>query len=289
MRMPNPRTETPFLVLLLLLPLLAAGCSSGGPRAPGATVAAQAPPVADTRPIRASEHSAQDMEWFRQAWGRFVKNDPTWPSDRTRWLARGGAAPYILSENLFRYFWSSSKARRRDRINRVSNEVKFIGEPAVAYFAKVLVTDRWQLKEPLTVEVFNPDNPNKPIKKTFTHYDIDDITRQHATYVLAAIGEPAVPMLSSARVLSSSVPSARRYGAYALGAIGSDAAIEALGRMVRTASSWQDRGAAAKGLGLALRKNPAARPLLEQALSDRDDFVRRTARQGLDGKTKIEF
>lgn len=284
MRMPAPRPQVVLLVLLF-----AAGCSSGGSRAPGAADPNKPPPVADGRTVRASDHTAQDMAWFRQAWARFVAEDPTWESDRTRWLAKGGAAPYMLSENLFRYFWSSSKARRRDRITRVSGEVKFIGEPAVAYFTKALVTDRWPLKEPLTVEVFNPDNPKEPLKKTFTHYDIDDVTRQHAAYVLAAIGEPAVPMLTSSRVLGSSVASARRYGAYALGAIGSDAAVQALGRMLRTAVDWQDRGAAAKGLGFALRKNPAARPLLEQALSDPDDFVRRKAQEGLDGKTRIEF
>ena len=59
--------------------------------------------------------------------------------------------------------------------------------------------------------------------------------------------------------------------------------------MLRTGTTWQDRGAAAKGLGFALRKNPSARPLLQQALSDRDDFVRRKAQEGLDGKTRIEF
>jgi hypothetical protein len=284
---PALRRATALLALLLLLP---AGCSSGGAGGDGTRGGgAQPSPAATGRATRPAPRANEDFEWYQQAWARFVAEDPTWPSDRDAWLAKGGAAPYVLSENLFRYFWSSSKARRRDRIGRVSNEVKFIGEPAVAYFTKVLVTDRWELKEPLTVEVFNPDNPNRPLKKTFTHYDVDDVTRQHATYVLAAIGEPAVPMLASPEVLGSSVPSARRYGAYALGAIGSDPAVQALGRMLRSSPDWRDRGAAAKGLGLAFRKNPAARPLLEQALGDPDDFVRRKAQEGLDGETRIEF
>jgi len=115
------------------------------------------------------------------------------------------------------------------------------------------------------------------------------VTRQHAAYVLASIGEPAVPTLASSSVLGSPVSSSRRYGAYALGAIGNDQAVQALGRMLRSSADWQDRGAAAKGLGFALRRNPAARPLLEQALRDADDFVRRKAKEGLEGKTRIEF
>ena len=65
-----------------------------------------------------------------------------------------------------------------------------VGEPAVALWVKALVTDRWPLSKPVTTKVFNPDKPKEPIEKTFTHYDIDDMTRQHAAYVLATIGEP---------------------------------------------------------------------------------------------------
>jgi len=275
---------------VLLLALLAAGCAGGG----GATArrpdeGAKPAPVADARMVRASELTPRDQERFRRAWALFVAHDPGWSAARDEWLATGGAAPYILSENLFRYFWSASKAHRRDEVARVGNEARHVGEPAVAYFLKALVTDRWPLQEPLTVEVFNPDDPKHPIKKTFTHYDIDDVTRQHAAYVLAGIGAPAVPALSSPRVLDAPVASARRYGAYALGAIGTDEAIAALARMAREKTDWQDRGAAVKGLGFALRKNPAARPPLEQALQDPDDFVRRKAQEGLSGETKIEF
>lgn len=283
-----PRPKTTGLLLVLLL---AAGCSSPGPRAPAPADARQRAPVPPRASVdsRTATASTKEFDWFREAWSRFVAEDPAWPEDRREWLARGGTAPTLLSENLFRYFWGASKARRRDKIGRVANEVKYVGEPAVAYFVKALVTDRWPLKEPMTVEVFNPDNPKRPFKKTYTHYDIDDVTRQHASYVLAAIGDPAVPVLASPSVLGSSVASARRYGAYALGAIGSDSAVQALGRMLSSSPSWQDRGAAAKALGFALRKNPAARPLLEQALSDGDDFVRRKAKEGLKGESRIEY
>jgi len=286
MRIPAPRIGILFLACLVLG---TAACSGGGARPPQPSDPARPAPGANRRDVGASPSTQQDVEWYRQAWSRFVAEDPTWPSDRTRWLAKGDAAATLLSENLFRYFWRASKGRRRDLIGRVSNEAKFIGAPAVPYFTKALVTDRWPLKEPLTVEVFNPDNPNQPVKKTFTHYDIDDVTRQHAAYVLASIGEPAVPTLASSSVLGSPVSSSRRYGAYALGAIGNDQAVQALGRMLRSSADWQDRGAAAKGLGFALRRNPAARPLLEQALRDADDFVRRKAKEGLEGKTRIEF
>lgn len=243
----------------------------------------------DDRITDTSDFSQGDRKEFREAWVLFVRHDDRWPAARDRWLGKGGAAPYILAENLFRYFWSASRVNRRDEIARVSEEAARVGEPATAYFAKALVTDRWPLSKPVTVEVFNPDNINKPIVKTFRHYDIDDMTRQHAAYVLATIGSPAVPVLSSPRVLNCDLPSARRLAAYALGAIATDEAVAALGRILRTQGDWQGRGAAAKGLGFALRKNPAARPLLEAALEDPDEFVRRKAKEGLEGRTKIEF
>jgi hypothetical protein len=245
--------------------------------------------VADKRHVAASELSEADIRELQQAWQLFVAKDPRWPTARDRWLERGGAAPYMLSENLFRYFWSASRYNKRAEITRVAYEAKVVGEPAVAYFTKPLVTDRWPLKEPMTVKVPNPDNLKRPITKTFTHYDIDDMTRQHAAQVLAAIGAPAIPTLTSPAVMNSPIDSAPTYAAYALGAIASDAAVQALGRMVRSGRTWRDRGAAAKGLGFALRTNPNARPHLEAARNDPDKFVRKKAEEGLQGKTKIEF
>ncbi len=198
----------------------------------------------------------------------------------------------MLSENLFRYFWSASKYNKRAEISRVAYEAKAVGEPAVAYFTKPLVTDLWPLPEPVTVQVFNPDNPREPIEKTFQHFDIDDLTRQHATFVLAAIGPPAVPTLTSPAVLRSSVASAPRYAAYALGAIGTPPAIDQLGTLLRTRSDWQDRAAAAKGLGFALRKDPSnakVRAFLEGARGDPDRFVREKVDEGLAGRTTIDL
>jgi HEAT repeat protein len=66
--------------------------------------------------------------------------------------------------------------------------------------------------------------------------------------------------------------------------------VDALGRALR-APVGQDRAAAAKGLGLALiyRKNERARPLLEAARNDPDDFVRRKAAEALAGKTRSDY
>jgi HEAT repeat protein len=65
--------------------------------------------------------------------------------------------------------------------------------------------------------------------------------------------------------------------------------VKALGGLLREGGTWRTRGAAAKGLGFALRKNETARPYLEAALKDPDRFVREKAQEGLDGKTRIEF
>lgn len=278
-------------VLLGLVALLAtAGCGSTGTADAGAGAPGKPPPVADQRQVRVSDLTPADLEEFRQAWTLFVTKDLSWPGARDQWLAKGGAAPYLLAENLFRYFWSASKANMRAEIARISQEAGRVGEPATAYFVKALVTDKWPLGKPVTAKVFNPDSPKQPIMRTFTHYDIDDVTRQHAAYVLAGIGAPAVPLLSSSRVMNAKVPTARRYGAYALGAIATDEAVAALGRMYDGRHDWQDRGAVVKGMGFALRKgNANARALLQKALNDPDEFVRRKAQEGLEGKTRIEF
>jgi len=245
--------------------------------------------VGDDRRVDLSHLTPQEVAGFESAWRLFVSHDRRWPAARDRWLEQGGAAPYVLAENLFRYFWSASKYNLRAEVRRVGLEASHVGEPAVAYFTKPLVTDLWPLEKPVTALVFNCNDPKKPIRKTFTKYDIDDMTRQHAAEVLAYIGPPAVPTLLSSTVQDSPVPSAKRYAAYALGAIATDEAVAALGRQVKTAKRWQDRGAAAKGLGFALRKNPAARPPLEEALQDSDPFVRKKAAEALAGKTRLEF
>jgi hypothetical protein len=278
------------LLLALLAPLLVACASGASPRQPAAPTPRpdRGPPVGDQRIVPIHELDAADREEFGRSWRLFVEDHPDWPAARDRWLARGGAAPYVLSEALFLHFWRASCANRRDVIARVGENAHVVGEPAVAYFVKPLVTDRWPLKEPVRTEVFNPDNPREPIHKTFTHYDIDNVTRQHAAHVLAMIGEPAVPTLASPTVLDAAVPAAPRLAAYILGAIGSDDAVAALTRLL-SRPDWQDRGAAAKGLGFALKRNPAARAPLEQALKDPDAFVRRKAEEALAGRTRIEF
>jgi HEAT repeat protein len=159
----------------------------------------------------------------------------------------------------------------------------------VAYFAQALVLERWPLREPVTLDVFNPDDRDKPLRKTFHHVEIDDLTRQHAAKVLMAVGAPAVPTLVSPAVLGSSSPSVRTYALYALGTIGTDEAVEALARVLAGSESWRDRAAAAKGLGFALARNPAARPPLERALGDPDGFVQTKVREALAGRSRLEF
>jgi HEAT repeat protein len=111
----------------------------------------------------------------------------------------------------------------------------------------------------------------------------------HLAAILAAIGEPAVPTLTADAYLRQSSSSARRYVMKALGRVGSDRAVDALASML-SAADWQDRGVAASALGVALafRKNERARPALERARGDPDEFVRRKVEEALAGKTKDE-
>jgi hypothetical protein len=240
------------------------------------------------RRVDASQLTEEELIQFRRAWKYYLDHDPRWPRARADVLAMGGAAPYMLAENLFRYFWSASTLMKKDEVLRVGREAGYVGEPAVGYFADLLLLDRWPLREPKTTSVFDPDT-GKPKTITVTHLEIDDVSRQNAALVLAGIGAPAVPTLSSAPVLQTGPPSSRTYAAYALGTIGDDAAVDALGRMLRGAPDWKDRGAAAKALGFALPKNPRARALLEAALKDPDKFVRKKAQDSLDGKSTLEY
>ena len=225
-----------------------------------------------------------DWRQFNEAWLLFVRKDKAWEPARDAWLARGGAAPYVLAENLLRYFISATAYGTRQEIARIAVNAKVVGAPAVGYFANFLVLESWPLKEPAKVR--GPDGN----VRTVTEWRNDDVTRQQLAIILSAVGPAAVPRLASPPFLRAPQPSARRYVMYALGRIGDDPAIAALGSMQGSAD-WQDRGSAAKSLGFALnlRKNPKARPYLERAMSDPDGFVRKKAEEALSGKTKSEF
>ena len=293
-------------VLALAAALLAAGCrggvargrvgsglgAGGGATSEGGSGGGDMPPPA--APVAPGEKeilvenrnvgriTREEFAEFNAAWTLFVHRDRGWKAARDAWLARGGAAPYVLAENLLRYFWSATAWGKREDIYRIADSARAAGEPAVGYFANVLVLDEWPLKEPVTVQVQGGE------AKTVRVWKNDDVTRQHLAIVLAGIGAPAVPRLSSAPVLRGPSVAARRYAMYALGSIGSDAAVDALGGML-TAPDWQDRASAAKSLGFSLKRNPRAKPLLEGAAADPDPFVRKKVEEALSGKGKSEF
>jgi hypothetical protein len=223
-----------------------------------------------------------DFEEFNRAWVLFVRKDPGWKAARTSWLDRGGFAPYVLAENLLRYFWSASANKGREEILRLAESARACGEPAVGYFANALVLDTWPLREPVVATL--PDGT----QREFRVWVNDDVSRQHLALVLARIGPPAVPRLSSPGVLFAPSASARRYAAYALGTIATDEAVGAVAGLL-SSSDWQDRASAAKALGFALPKNAKARDPLKRAAADSDPFVRRKAEEALAGKSKAEF
>ncbi len=226
--------------------------------------------------------SRADFDVFNRAWIWFVSDDPRWPAARDEWLRRGGAAPYVLSENLLRYFCSATKLRLRKAIDRVAGEAAAVGEVAVAYFASFLVLDTWPLQVPVIVR--SAEGEERLVREWVN----DDLTRRDAAVVLARIGEAAVPTLSSPPCADAKTKSVRHFALYALGKVGTDAAVLALSRgLLRP--EWEDRGAAAVGLGFALRKNPNAKPWLEQAARDPDPFVRKKANEGLTGRLKNDL
>jgi hypothetical protein len=225
-----------------------------------------------------------DFEQFNRAWALFVRKDRLWPVARDEWVARGGAAPFVLAENLFKYFLSATAWGDRKDIYRIADGARAAGEAAVGYFGNLLIRDTWPLHEPVVVRLADGT------RKEYREWTNDDVTRQHLTIILATIGPPAVPRLVSAPYLGSPLPSARHYVHAALGRIGTDAAVDALAGVL-TSPDWQDRGYAAKALGFALtfKKNERARAPLERAMGDTDEFVRKKAKEALDGKTKSEF
>lgn len=288
----TPRTVPLVLLALAALPL--AGCSSGsggqpevrqGARAPRAT----GPRLGDDREIKVSDLSAADRRQIAQAWQQFLARSPLWRISLRIIVDQGGAGPYVLSENLFRHFFTASIYSQPQEIDRVARSAAVIGEPAAAYFAKPLVTDLVPLGKPVVAEVPDPNDPQSRVKKTFHHFQIDDLTRRDAARVLVAIGAPAVPTLSSSALLREARPSGRRYAAFALGRIATNEAVAALARMLRDAGDWQDRAAAVQALGAALARNAAARVPLEQALRDPDPFVSKKAEEALAGQAKLPF
>jgi HEAT repeat protein len=295
--------------LRTVLACLLASCTgpAGGraptapPRAPGAAHGAAGVPrgvtpgeargvaLGDARRIEVSALTREDREAIGRAWEQFRASSPLWPVSLKAIVARGGAGPYLLAENLFQHFFTASYYNKGAEIVRVAQAAALVGEPAAAYFAKPLVEDLVPLGREVVADVPDPDDPEKRIKRTFRHFQIDDLTRRHAAAVLAVIGPPAVPTLASAAVLEAGTPSGRRYAAMALGRIGTDEAVAALAALYDRADDWQDRAAAVEGLGAALPANPGARPVLERAARDADAFVAKKADEGLAGLTRLPF
>lgn len=260
---------------------------SRAPELPAVPLAAR--PVEGSTPIFVENREVgrltpSDFAEFNRAWALFVHKDRLWPVARDAWVARGGAAPFVLAENLFKYFLSATAWGDRKDIYRIADGARAAGEASVGYFGNLLIRDTWPLHEPIVVRQADGT------RKEYREWTNDDVTRQHLTIILAAIGDPAVARLSSEPYLHSPLPSARHYVLAALGRIGNDAAVDVVARVL-TSSDWQDRGYAAKALGFALtyKKNERARAPLERALTDSDEFVRKKAKEGLDGKTKSEF
>lgn len=287
-------------VLLLLAPAALGACAGAGPGAGGAgrEGAAEVPQEAGGRPAarlgagRAVDIQALtpgDMVEMQRAWRLFVEQDPRWPAARATWVAKGPAARQVLAENLFRYFWSASTLMRKDGVLRVGQEVSHVPEEGTLLFGELLALERWPLREATQALVFDPDNATRPGVATYTHLGIDDMTRQYAAMVLAVAGPASVPVLSRPEILGGPRPVARTQAYYALGTIGNDAALAVLQRELASARDWQQRGAAVKALGLAMPRNPAARPLVEGCLADPDPFVRRKAEEALAGRTRWEM
>jgi hypothetical protein len=236
---------------------------------------ALAGPPPETR--RVEGLGSRDFEEFNRAWVLFLRDDPRWEVARDAWLARGGAAPYVLAENLVRYFVHASGRNDPRRVERVARNAAAAGEPAVAYFAELVVLDERPLPKPVTV--LEADGS----RRTVTHWTNDDVTRQHAVTVVAAIGPVAVPVLLSPRYLNTPSKAGRRYVAYALGRIATDQAVDAAATLL-SSPDWTDRAAGVKALSFALDRNARARAPLERASADPDPFVQKKAKEALSGK-----
>lgn len=248
------------------------------------------PTMGDDRLVRVSQLTPMERKQFTDTWKLFLEDRPTWPYYRDAWLNREGAAPYVLAENLYGYFFRAAMASNEREIDRVAENAAVVGEPAVAYFAKTLVLDRWPLDKPVTVEIPDPDDLDRRIKRTFHHFVMDDMTRQFAARVLARIGTPSVATLSQDKILRDARPTSRRYAAYALGRIGGEQAIGTLRQMAVKAPDWQDRSAAVLGMGEALERHPTLREDLNRILaSDPDPFVRKKAAEALAGRTRVRL
>jgi hypothetical protein len=221
--------------------------------------------------------SDAEREELKRAWSLFVAEDPRWEMARDTFLERGGSTPYALAENLVRYFIAASGRNYVRHVKRVAENARVVGEPAVGYFAQLVLLDERPLPKPVTVP--GPDGT----PRTLTTWKNDDLTRQNAVTVLVAIGPPAVPTLASRPYVGAPSATARRYVAYALGKIATDQAVDAVASLLAS-PDWRERGAAVKALAFALPLNARARGPLERAKSDPDPFVQKKAVEALAGK-----
>lgn len=255
---------------------------------PGAPAGGRAEPVVETPVILEDRYvgtiSDRDLADLRRDWRLFLRKDRAWPEARDRWLARGGPFPYVIAENLLRYFLSASAYGDRRDLSWIAVSAKKIGEPSVGYFGSLLILDQRPLAQP--VRLRGKDGAVKLVQTWIN----DDVTRQQLAMILAYVGEPAVATLASDAYLRGTSSNARRYVMYALGRIGSDRAVDALAPML-SAADWQDRATAAKSLGVALAagRNERARAPLLRAANDPDAFVRKKVEEALAGRSKLDF
>ncbi len=277
----GPRFETP--------PEEPAGAVGQDPDVePGAPAGGRDEPVVETPVILEDRYvgtiGERDLADLRRDWRLFLRKDRAWPEARDRWLARGGSYPYVIAENLLRYFLSASAFGDRRDLSWIAVSAKKIGEPSVGYFGSLLILDQRPLAEPVRLK--GKDGTVKLVQTWIN----DDVTRQQLSMILAYVGEPAVATLASDAYLRGSSSNARRYVMYALGRIASDRAVDALAPML-SAADWQDRATAAKSLGVALAvgRNERARAPLLRAVRDPDAFVRKKVEEALAGRSKLDY
>src|SRR5687767_5441787 len=147
----------------------------GAPEDAGASEGPRRAPVVDSPALLEDRYvgriSEEDFTVFRNDWLLFVRKDRAWPEARARWLARGGAAPYVLAENLLRYFVSASAYGDRRDLNWIAVTARKIGEPAVGYFGSLLLLDERPLDRPVSVR----DADGNP--RELRVWKNDDVTR----------------------------------------------------------------------------------------------------------------
>jgi len=221
----------PTTFLLLIVALLAAACAT--PEAP------ERPPLSD-----------EEKSVLRDYWNAYLRNDPSWPEARGKWIQMSEAAQNTLVENLIRAMSDQFLRNNVPEARRAAAELVLLDKRSVAYLAALVGSEANAMG-----------------------------VRELAASCLKSIGTPAVPSLL--QCLDSPRYQARRLAIRALAWIRDSRTIAPISRLLAQDENFAVRREAANALGAFDGEEAAAHALRRCVAQEADGVVAEEAARSL--------